>query len=588
MHHHLAIGLLFVSINCFGSNCTNATYQKSYDKIKEHVAAFRATNAVELADSVLATMNHSNDGDCKTYFGIQLQKGEGLELLLNYEAALKLYHDYIPKAGSLGYWDVLADTYISIARVHEIIGRPVDCLRNLDKAKIIFDEHLEMKNYSLYAVRRSSYHRIYGIADSSRHYAIEAIKYGIAYNVPRSILDGNLLMGITANDPDEAIKYLKNAVKLFLKRESYYGASSQMSNIVAQYIKKKMYPVAFSHLDTMAQYINMMLVKDKGYYYQLYRFYDLKKQILVKQHHMDSAFVALELSQTNRRKSENFAQQDRINEIEITQAVSREKEVSASLLEKSRVLKWVILIVALALASLITLLLINYKKQQKIVLQQVLIDQKNDELTQANLHQHMLLSEIHHRVKNNLQLVISIMTLEGLQSNDVRLQTYLEEITNKVRSISLIHEQLYSHGVFDKINIANYMSDIAHYFKDLSANNESIQFIFDIDDINLNMETALPLGIIIVELLSNSCKHAVVPDKILEVNITYKKMADTIVFTYTDNGPGFPKNKVLKKIQKGLMLIENMGRQLNTVGSMYHQNGAVFCMEFKEKVTSKV
>lgn len=590
MHKNLIIWLLlFVSVYCFGKDCNGVSLQKAYTDIKEHVAAFRATEAVIQADTVLAKMNKSKDIECQIYFWILYQKGEGLELLLNYEDALTLYHDYIPKASSLGYWDIVAETYVSIARIHEIIGRPIDCKRNLNKAKEIIETYVKYGTYSTYAVRRSSYHRIYESRDSARFYALEAIKYGKKYNVPRSEIDGNLIMGITSENPDTIIYYLKNTVALYLERKAYFGASSQMSNIVNAYIKKGKYQAAFVHLDTMNQLINNIKVKDKGYYYQVYRYYELKKEIYLKLKNIDSAYVALEISQANRIKSENIAQQDKINEIEIRQAVYREIENTEALAKKTKTMLMVIFIGGFLMMSLIVFMVTLYKKQKEIAKQNSIIDIKNEELKQANDKQNTLLSEVHHRVKNNLQLVISMITILSIKVKNEEQKNLLKDVSNKVYSIALIHDQLYKNSDFEKINIYGYIKEMVFNYQELQTENSEFSTDITPEDIALNIETVLPIGIILTELISNSLKYAKIEDQILRIKIQLKVSNNKYIMTYKDNGPGYNDSKVdPKKTAMGFSIIHNMIRQLQAESTQYNDDGVVFTIIFEEKRVSKI
>lgn len=216
-----------------------------------------------------------------------------------------------------------------------------------------------------------------------------------------------------------------------------------------------------------------------------------------------------------------------------------------------------------------------------------MIASKNEALNKSLHRQSILLSEVHHRVKNNLQLVISLLSVRAYKIGDKAIQTHFEGISNKIHSISLIHEQLYQSGEFELINLKTYFTQLTSHFQALNNTNQQIEFRVEIEAIFLNLDTILPLGIICAELISNSLKYGHQPDKQVTIQLVIKKLEDKYHFYYQDNGLGYPNGKLENKSNSmGSMVINSMVQQLKGDSEIYNAKGAVFTLGFQEKKVS--
>jgi two-component sensor histidine kinase/sensor domain CHASE-containing protein len=143
---------------------------------------------------------------------------------------------------------------------------------------------------------------------------------------------------------------------------------------------------------------------------------------------------------------------------------------------------------------------------EAIVIVREVTAQKQAEETRR---QGVLLKEIHHRVKNNLQVISSLLSLQARSSGDKRTAALLQESRDRVRSMALIHEKLYQTGSERGVSFAAYVRDLAaHLRHSYAGNSESVQVRIDVEDISLDLDLSVPCGLIITELLSNALKHA--------------------------------------------------------------------------------
>lgn len=161
----------------------------------------------------------------------------------------------------------------------------------------------------------------------------------------------------------------------------------------------------------------------------------------------------------------------------------------------------------------------------------------------ASLQEKMvLLREVHHRVKNNLQIIISLTNLQMRHIDDVHLKQAFAETQNRVKAMSLVHEKLYQSEDLSMINFSIYVQSlVSQLFTYYGVNSRKIALHIDIDTVMVNINTAIPLGLVINELISNVVKHAFPGDRSGEVFITAKEENGSVVITIKDTGIGFPE-----------------------------------------------
>ena len=167
--------------------------------------------------------------------------------------------------------------------------------------------------------------------------------------------------------------------------------------------------------------------------------------------------------------------------------------------------------------------------------------QRTDQLNASLEEKEVLLREIHHRVKNNLQIIISILRLQNRHITDPGTRAILLDSEGRVRSMALVHEKLYRSIDLAHIDIGDYLRDLARYlFNTYSVNQGQVAFSVEIPDLSLDINRAIPLGLILNELLSNALKHAFPPQTGGEIVITGSQTGDTITISVQDNGVGIP------------------------------------------------
>lgn len=213
------------------------------------------------------------------------------------------------------------------------------------------------------------------------------------------------------------------------------------------------------------------------------------------------------------------------------------------------------------------------------------IKESEAKLIESLSEKEVLLSEIHHRVKNNMQIISSLLSLQAGTIKDNKVKSLLKVSNQRIKVMARIHEMLYSTSDFSRINYSVYVKSLVRDLSHANANgNTKILMNIDIDDIFLNGDTAIPLGLIINELVTNSFKYAFKnrSEGAITIKIT-KQKKKKYNMTVSDDGVGIPKDIDLKKPPSlGLTLVNILVNQLHGKIEMKNKPGTKFNINFCE------
>ena len=214
------------------------------------------------------------------------------------------------------------------------------------------------------------------------------------------------------------------------------------------------------------------------------------------------------------------------------------------------------------------------------------------------------IKEIHHRIKNNLQVISSMLSLEAERLTDAKTLEAFKESQNRVISMALIHEELYKGTGTDNLDFAAYLRKlIADLFRSYNLRNDGVSLNQDLEQVYLGMDTAIPLGIIVNELVSNSLKHAFPKVKEGEISITLKRTENFTahresseaenrcregdnfhyVLTVADNGKGIPEEIEFQNVDSlGLQLVNILADQIDGCIELKRDQGTEFTVLFSD------
>lgn len=194
----------------------------------------------------------------------------------------------------------------------------------------------------------------------------------------------------------------------------------------------------------------------------------------------------------------------------------------------------------------------------------------------------ILLKEIHHRVKNNLQIIISLLNLQTGYIRDEATLKAVKDGQSRVRTMALVHEKFYQSDELSEINFAEYIEKLCHFlYQSYGDKTSRIEIRIEGDQINLDMDTAMPCGLLINEIVSNAYKYAFPGQSTGTISIILSKSENRITLTIHDNGIGFPGEFDFEKSESlGMQLIQALTNQLDGELKIIRENGTTFQVSF--------
>ncbi|MFA0834491.1 MAG: PAS domain S-box protein [Methanobacterium formicicum] len=205
------------------------------------------------------------------------------------------------------------------------------------------------------------------------------------------------------------------------------------------------------------------------------------------------------------------------------------------------------------------------------------------ELKNSLLEKEILLREIHHRVKNNMQIISSLLNLQSSFIKDPKAIEAFHESQTRIQSMAMVHEQLYQSGDLTQISIRDYILKLVNnLFYSYGVRKDQITLVTEISDIKLNLETVMPCGLILCEVITNSLKYAFPEGEEGEIRIRLEFMDDTLHLTISDNGIGLTENDYLENKSLGMQLIQTLTEQLDGELELDIEQGTQYKISFKE------
>ncbi len=475
--------------------------------------------------------------------------------------ALKDYKQFQPQPKEVGltwlrYYFILGGLFIdnnqpdSAEKYYQIGFK--ECLRS---TKIVVDKN-EKERFRVYGGMFSGGIGIARILNSDFENAIRYLKYQESARA----LD---LINNIASDRVCSIRLTECYTALTQKDSATYYFRKY------QYYRQNITIDSLGTSEIISKYYDLLQKKDSALYYMNIHNICLKDRIK-KQKEQQSIFYLLSLDNEKRRSELS------ISKLELEQSALKLKQ------EKE---KQLLLFVILAAISLLSIILI-YSIRNKIKSRKIL-EQKNDQLSQQkdkiekqSAYTEVLLKELTHRVKNNLQVISSIMNMQQRRNNNEETAAHLEMIQSRVQMIAYVHENLSNIGNIDSVEIDHYINNITNYFKNIySVQNNHVTIETDLAKIYLPIDKVVPIGLIINEAVSNSFKYAFPYNRPGNITISLKQIDQNYLLTIKDTGIGFEESSI-KKTSLGFTLIKIFSDKLKADFSFNNKNGTEYTFKF--------
>ena len=209
--------------------------------------------------------------------------------------------------------------------------------------------------------------------------------------------------------------------------------------------------------------------------------------------------------------------------------------------------------------------------------------QKEEQLQRSLKEKEILMQEIHHRVKNNLQIIKSLMALQTDHSSDPMVISTLRDSQNRISAMSLVHDILYESGDLSLLSFSDFLQRLSHsVFLSYNTNNDQIALELEVDEVTLNVDQAIPCGMLVNELLTNALQHAFAPGQNGEIRVKFfENQDDSLTLQISDTGKGFPGHINFRSPESlGLTIVNLLTRQLRGDLDLERGNGSTFIVKF--------
>lgn len=488
--------------------------------------------------------------------------------------ALSLLLDIIDEAEAENQHVLSSRIYLLIALCYEKVNYLELTKKYLELADYKIKEHNLILLHSTYYVRKSSYHRFANEVDSMIFYAEKANMYAQKYNNKRDLLDSHLLLGLGMNEIkkyDNALKHKFFILNQYRKSNNAFNISYSYNNIATTYLRKKDFIKALSYNDSAYMYYEDLPLINS------YHFSGTRSQIFEELGKIDSAFYYLEKYHEGYLLSKAGEEKLGTKQLE-EQYQSKKKELVIEQKERQMIFT-VCLLVIIIIASVLL-----FFQNKKINKQNTIIGAQLKELKRNLEQKQMLLSELQHRVKNNLQHVLSILEIQKDSIDVNNIEESIRANQNRIHSMALLHKKLNVSDGTTEVDMKRYITELSALVID-SYDNCDIKIAIEIrcNVETMSIEMALPIGLIITELVSNSMKHAFENMNAGVIRIEMIALSDFYQLHYADNGKGFDFN-VSNKTGLGLSIIKGLIDQIDGTVTSRDENGFDLWVSFFKEV----
>jgi two-component sensor histidine kinase len=362
------------------------------------------------------------------------------------------------------------------------------------------------------------------------------------------------------------------------KRDSNYAYSLQNLGLIEEKSKKydlaiAYYQKAYNHLKSVNEpYEAINVLKSIAKVYKLKG--DLQNALLFQ---------------------DKFYEESLATQKELNTRSLRESELKVDVLTKDKELvqkgnQQTFLIIILSIGAIMLLLVyrnvrLKQKNNKKLAVINQELEGKNILLDKRNAENELLLKEIHHRVKNNLEVVSGLLALQSAQIDDQSTKDAMQESQNRVNSIGIVHQKLYQGTNLGAVEMKDYVLNLSESILDSFGATGKVHLELAMEKLDLDIDTAVPLGLIINELITNTIKYAFPNNGNGTLTIKLQKTQDTILqLVVSDNGVG--KSGITHGTGFGGQLISLLTNQLNGTLTEENENGTTVIIDFKMKKTA--
>jgi len=402
------------------------------------------------------------------------------------------------------------------------------------------------------------------------------------------VTKGNMaVLKIMKNDYHSAIPLLEEDVKIGLENNDDTDGTARSLILLAEcYATIENYSKAQEVISKVERLLDTELSPQTKVSY-----FKAKAELLKKLNQNEEAYLyyqkAFKLGDSLNIEKQKMllAGNDILYQMEEKDNLIEKQQENINATQKS-ILSILVLSLGIILATTLFYLYNSRKKRKEIEQKNAEISGKNITINESLAEKELLLKEIHHRVKNNLQIISGILSLQNDSISDEKAKQILVEGQDRIQTIALLHKTMYQDENFNMVSFKTYIQELITYIKQTNITSQkNITISQEIEDVQFNIDTAIPLSLIINEIITNCYKHAFENKEEGTISISIKKQTIGLYeLIIEDNGIGLPENFNTNDYPKsiGFDLIQGLCQQIDGKIEISSTNGTKINIQFKE------
>jgi two-component sensor histidine kinase len=407
------------------------------------------------------------------------------------------------------------------------------------------------------------------------------------------LIEGNIGQSLMKlGQYEKAIPLLKKDVCGSKNIKNFHNAGISQLEISKCYLALKKTDLSKKYLDSASVLLKniddyntqLNIIKQYAFYYdeigafplaiKYYKNYLTVKDSFEVQNNLKELLYAQVASKVDEKEKLILENQKKIKQKNIE--VNQQKTIRNALLFCGLILIIMIIFISIQLKK-------ANKRKQLLEIRNKQIETRNEIINKSLLEKDLLVKEVHHRVKNNLQIISSLMKLQSSKSNNEEIRNSLNEAQDRINSMALLHQLLYRNNQMTSLLFNEYLDGlITQISNSFALTKKNIVLKHNYIELELDLDTAIPLGLITNELVSNAYKHAFNgKEGVISIELS-KLVKNTYQLKIADNGTGLPANFDLHSNDSlGLDIVCILSEQINAELKIYNHNGAHFEIVFK-------
>lgn len=554
----------------------------------------------------IESLNYFNEFTEEEYYGESRIRMMHSFLLLNmgvvskirgeYTDALDYYQKSLEIRKTTGYDQGVASCYVNIGNVYVENKNDEKALSYFEQAQEIYNETNSIFGQATVLNNIALIYKREKNLELAKQYFEQSLERYKEIDMQKNISQLYINLGLLYkdfDDCDQALDYFSLALIIKKEISDRLGVGWCYQYIGECYVHNKQFPEALDYYlraleimeDLKVAKNQLACYKGLAAIHAAMGNFEAAYEYKVNYSQLNDTVYSQDLTRHLAEQEARFASAEKEQELELKDLEIAQK---SAVIEKNQIQMWALIVGFLLVVAIAIIFIQRFRIESRF---HKVLEKQNEELRQTyeNLkntviskeEKEVMIKEIHHRVKNNLQIISSLINLQANNVKDLKVQRMFREVQNRIISMSLLHEQLYKAPDLAHVNVEDYLKVLLDNLMKIYADDKNIELQKDINVHSLSVDTLIPIGLLINEVVTNSLKYAFKGRDEGEIEIELKPHNTGYVLRISDNGIGMPENQLDQyKDSLGMELISTFVSQLDGEVEVDVSDGTSYIVEF--------